>query len=65
MKKEKSAVSLWKRLFTVYLDDILIVGGIGFLTAMGFVLHIAAGFGVLGVGCIAFGVIVARGGGRR
>jgi len=54
-----------KRFFSIYLDDLLILSGVGCLSVGGFVLHTAAGLGVLGTGLIGFGILAARGGGRR
>lgn len=45
------------------LDDLFIIAGIGFLSVAGFILHVIAGYTVLGAGCIAFGVLIAKGGG--
>lgn len=44
-----------------YLDDILVVLGIVFLAAAGFVIHTALGLAVLGVGCIGYGIFVSLG----
>ena len=44
-----------------YMDDILMVMGIGFLAAAGFVIHLALGLAVLGVGCIGYGIFVSLG----
>ncbi len=45
------------------LDDLCIIGGIGCLSAGGFIFHTIAGLGVLGSGLIGFGFLVAKGGG--
>ena len=44
-----------------YMDDFLVIGGIGFLAAAGFVIHLALGLAVLGVGCIGYGIFVSLG----
>ena len=44
-----------------YLDDILVVIGIGFLAAAGFVIHPALGLAVLGIGCIGYAIFVSLG----
>lgn len=46
-----------------YVDDMLVIAGIFLISAAGFVLHLAAGLGILGIGSIAFGILIARGGG--
>ncbi len=45
-----------------YLDDLLFLAGIASLTYAGFLCHEIAGFMVLGVGLIAYSVMIARGG---
>lgn len=54
-----------KEFMALYLDDLLILAGVGCISGGGFVLHVAAGLGLLGAGLIGFGILVARGGGRR
>ena len=44
-----------------YLDDILVVLGIGFLAAAGFVIHLTLGLAVLGAGCIGYAIFVSLG----
>jgi hypothetical protein len=44
-----------------YLDDILVVIGLGFLAAAGFEIHPVVGLAVLGVGCIGYGIFVSLG----
>lgn len=44
-----------------YTDDLLVVSGIGFLAAAGFVIHLALGLAVLGVGLIGYGIFVSLG----
>jgi hypothetical protein len=44
-----------------YLVDILVICGIGLLAAAGFVLHVALGLAVLGIGCIGYGIFVSLG----
>jgi hypothetical protein len=50
------------RFFSEYLDDMLVITGILLLSSGGFLLHIAAGFFILGAGCIAYGVLVGKAG---
>jgi hypothetical protein len=44
-----------------YIDDILVVIGLGFLAAAGFEIHLVVGLAVLGVGCIGYGIFVSLG----
>lgn len=48
-----------------YLDDLLILGGIGCISGGGFVLHTAVGLFLLGAGLVGFGILVAKGGVRK
>jgi hypothetical protein len=50
------------RFFTGYLDDFLVILGILLLSTGGFLIHIAAGFFILGTGCIVYGVLVGKAG---
>jgi len=50
------------RFFSKYLDDLLVISGILLLSLAGFLLHAAVGFGILGTGCIAYGVLVGKAG---
>jgi len=45
-----------------YLDDLLFLAGIASLTYAGFLYHEIAGFVVLGVGLVAYSILIARGG---
>lgn len=45
-----------------YLDDLLFLAGIASLTYAGFLYREIAGYVVLGVGMIAYSVVIARGG---
>ncbi len=54
-----------RRIFAVYLDDLLILAGIGCLSGGGFTVHACAGLGLLGAGLIWLGILAARGGVRR
>jgi hypothetical protein len=54
-----------QKFIAAYLDDILILTGIGCVSGGGFTVHIAAGLGLLGAGLIWFGILVAKGGARR
>jgi hypothetical protein len=45
-----------------YLDDLLFLTGIASLTYAGFLYHEIAGFVVLGVGLVAYSILIARGG---
>lgn len=53
------------RFIVNYLDDLLILGGIGCIAGGGFVLHTAVGLFLLGAGLVGFGILVARGGVRK
>jgi hypothetical protein len=46
----------------LYLDDLFYMAGLGCFAACGFILHTAAGLGVLGAGLITYGVLIAKGG---
>ena len=59
MKTQRSHLNLLG--VAKYLDDFLVIGGIGFLAAAGFVIHLALGLAVLGVGCIGYGIFVSLG----
>ena len=48
--------------FSKYLDDFLVITGILLLSLGGFLLHVVAGLGVLGAGCIVYGVLVGKAG---
>lgn len=50
------------RFFRDYLDDFLVITGILLLSTGGFLLHVVAGFFILGAGCIAYGVLVGKAG---
>lgn len=45
-----------------YMDDLLILAGIGFFIRAGFLLGEVVGWAACGAGCIAYGIIVAKGG---
>ena len=63
MAKEKGG-RLRKALGVIphYMDDLLILAGIGFFIRAGFLLGEVVGWAACGAGCIAYGVIVAKGG---
>lgn len=44
------------------LDDLFVLAGIASLTYAGFLYNEIAGFVVMGIGMIAYGAIIARGG---
>ncbi len=44
-----------------YMDDIMMSLGIGFLAAAGFVIHMALGLAVLGVGCVGYAIFISLG----
>ena len=50
------------RFFSNYLDDLLVISGILLLSIGGFLLHPTAGFGIIGTGFIAYGVLVGKAG---
>lgn len=61
---EKKGGRLRKALGVIlhYMDDLLILAGIGFFIRAGFLLSEVVGWAACGVGCIAYGMIVAKGG---